>query len=37
MKDILLRKASKKDFYNTSKYTFERLMWDTSSIYYIRY
>ena len=25
MKDILLRKASKKDFYNTSKYTFERL------------
>lgn len=28
MKDILLRKASKKDFYNTSKYTFERLMDD---------
>ncbi len=26
MKDILLRKASKKDFYNTSKYTFEILM-----------
>lgn len=28
MKDVLLRKASKFDFYNTSKYTFERLMDD---------
>ena len=32
MKDILLRKASKKDFYNTSKYTFERLMDDPDHI-----
>lgn len=32
MKDILLRKASKKDFYNTSKYTFERLMGDPDHI-----
>ena len=32
MKDILLRKASKKDFYNTSKYTFERLMDDTRCV-----
>lgn len=33
MKDILLRKASKKDFYNTSKYTFERLMDDPDHIH----
>lgn len=26
MKDILLRKASKKDFYNTSKYTFDYIL-----------
>ena len=30
MKDVLLRKASGFDFYNTSKYTFEKLMADTS-------
>ncbi len=32
MKDILLRKASGFDFYNTSKYTFERLMDDPDHI-----
>lgn len=32
MKDVLLRKASKFDFYNTSKYTFERLMDDPDHI-----
>ena len=32
MKDVLLRKASGFDFYNTSKYTFERLMADPDNI-----
>lgn len=32
MKDVLLRKAAEKDFYNTSKYTFERLMDDPDHI-----
>ena len=32
MKDVLLRKASGYDFYNTSKYTFERLMDDPDHI-----
>lgn len=32
MKDVLLRKASGFDFYNTSKYTFERLMDDPDHI-----
>ena len=32
MKDVLLRKASKFGFYNTSKYTFERLMDDPDHI-----
>lgn len=32
MKDILLRKASKYAFYNTSRYTFERLMDDPDNI-----
>lgn len=32
MKDVLLRKAAEKDFYNTSKYTFERLMDDPDNI-----
>lgn len=32
MKDILLRKASGFEFYNTSKYTFERLMDDPDNI-----
>ena len=32
MKDVLLRKASGFDFYNTSKYTFERLMDDPDNI-----
>lgn len=31
MKDVLLRKASGYEFYNTSKYTFERLMDDPKS------
>lgn len=32
MKDVLLRKASGFDFYNTSKYTYERLMADPDNI-----
>jgi type I restriction enzyme M protein len=32
MKDVLLRKASKQPFYNTSKYTFERLLDDPDNI-----
>lgn len=32
MKDVLLRKAAKHDFYNTSKYTFERLIDDPDNI-----
>ena len=32
MKDVLLRKAAGHDFYNTSKYTFERLIDDPDSI-----
>lgn len=32
MKDVLLRKASGKDFYNTSKYTFEKLLDDPDNI-----
>ena len=32
MKDVLLRKAAGYDFYNTSKYTFERLMDDPDHI-----
>lgn len=32
MKDVLLRKVAEKDFYNTSKYTFERLMDDPDHI-----
>ena len=32
MKDVLLRKASGFDFYNTSKYTFEKLMDDPDHI-----
>ncbi len=32
MKDVLLRKASGYEFYNTSKYTFERLMADPDAI-----
>ena len=32
MKDVLLRKASGFDFYNTSKYTFEKLMADPDNI-----
>lgn len=32
MKDVLLRKASGFDFYNTSKYTFERLIDDPDNI-----
>lgn len=32
MKDVLLRKAAEKDFYNTSKYTFEKLMDDPDNI-----
>ncbi|SES15095.1 HsdM N-terminal domain-containing protein [Lachnobacterium bovis] len=32
MKDVLLRKASGFDFYNTSKYTFEKLMDDLDHI-----
>lgn len=32
MKDVLLRKASGYDFYNTSKYTFEKLMADPDNI-----
>lgn len=34
MKDVLLRKTSKFYFYNTSKYTFERLMDDPDHIEY---
>ena len=29
MKDVLLRKAAEKDFYNTSKYTFEMCIRDS--------
>ena len=32
MRDVLLRSASKKAFYNTSKYTFERLLDDPDNI-----
>ena len=32
MKDILLRQASQHDFYNTSKYTFEKLLDDPDNI-----
>ena len=32
MKDVLLRKAAGYDFYNTRKYTFERLMDDPDHI-----
>jgi len=32
MKDVLLRRASGYDFYNTSKYTFERLIADPDNI-----
>ena len=32
MKDVLLRKTSGYDFYNTSKYTFEKLMDDPDNI-----
>ena len=32
MRDVLLRKASGKAFYNTSKYTFERLLDDPDNI-----
>lgn len=32
MRDVLLRKASSKAFYNTSKFTFERLLDDPDSI-----
>ena len=32
MRDVLLRNASKKAFYNTSKYTFERLLDDPDNI-----
>ncbi|MGM9561357.1 MAG: type I restriction-modification system subunit M N-terminal domain-containing protein, partial [Phascolarctobacterium sp.] len=32
MKDVLLRKASGKAFYNTSKYTFEKLLADPDNI-----
>lgn len=32
MKDVLLRKASGKTFYNTSKYTFEKLLADPDNI-----
>ena len=32
MKDVLLRQVSKRQFYNTSKYTFEKLLDDPDNI-----